>query len=95
MRVAHDRRISRTHAFHGRLEVRDLELHDDAVPRRLGAVRERTVVILDVDRVQLQHDLTVADDLLVFAAAVAALRTEQLLAEAAGRRDVPDDEHRL
>jgi hypothetical protein len=53
------------------------------------------VVVLDVDVVQLQHDLAVADDLLVLVAAVAALSGEYLLVEATGRGDVADDQHRL
>jgi SAM-dependent methyltransferase len=45
--------------------------------------------------VELQQDLAVAHDLLVLIAAVAALSREHALVEAAGRRDVADDHHRL
>ena len=63
-------------------------------PQRLVGIGKRTVVILDVDVVQLQDDLAVRDDLLVLVAAVAALGGEYLLVEAARRRDVADDQHR-
>ena len=54
----------------------------DAVPERLVGIGQRAVMILDVDPVELQQDLAVADDLLVLVAAVAALGVQHALVEA-------------
>jgi hypothetical protein len=53
------------------------------------------VMVLDVDTVELEQDLAVADDLLVLVAPVAAFGAEDLLVEAARRGDVPNDDERL
>ena len=70
----------------GGLEVRHLEPQERAVTEGNVGRRERSVVILDVDVVDLQDDLALADDLLVLLASVSAVRAQQRRVEAARRR---------
>jgi hypothetical protein len=67
----------------------------DTIAQWLIGIGQTTVMIRDVKSVELQQDLAVADDLLVLVAAVAALGGEYLLVEAARRRHVAHDHHRL
>lgn len=52
-------------------------------------------MVLDVDVVQLQDELSAADELLIFLASVGALGLEELPVEAAGCRDVADHDEWL
>ena len=53
------------------------------------------MVVLDVDVMQLQHELAVADELFVVLAAVGTLGAEDLGIEPARGRDVMNGDHRL
>ena len=59
------------------LEVRDLEPEQDTVAERNLCSRQRTVVMTDVDPMELQDELAADDDLLVLLAAVPALGAEE------------------
>ena len=61
-----------SYAFPQLVEVRDLEPEQSAVPERHVMRRKRPVVIFDVDVVQLQDELAVADELLVLVATMRA-----------------------
>ena len=65
MNIAHDVRARGTDLRDGTRKVSDLEPQQEAVAQWLVGIRKATVVILDVDVVQLQDDLAVRDDLLV------------------------------
>jgi hypothetical protein len=95
MDVALDGGAQRADALDRRLEVRDLEPDQDSVSERDVRRRERAVMVHDVEAVDLQHDLAVLDDLLVLVAAVPILGVEEPGVEAAGCRDVADDDQRL
>ena len=83
-------------ARRGGIEVVDLEPEQDAVAiRPVVAIAEGTVVVRDVERVQLHHQpVTVYEPLVLGPAVVAAAPEEPLIPPAAGF-DVRHDEERL
>jgi hypothetical protein len=76
------------HALNRSIKIRNLEPEKNAVTERNVTRRERPVVVLHVDVVQLQDEFPTADELLILLATVGALRLEDLRVNAwtPGRR---------
>ncbi len=68
---------------------------EDAVAERDVWGSQRAVVVFDCNVVELEDELAVDDDLLVFLASMAAFGTQELRVEATGSRYVADDDERL
>jgi len=82
-------------ALHRGIEIRNLEPEQSAVAEGDVTRRERAVVILYVDVVQLQDELPATDELLILLAAVGALGPEDLGVELARCPDVANDDEWL
>jgi len=71
--IALDEGFNTSCTLHRRVEIRNLEPEQGAVAEGDVPRRERAVVILDVDVVQLQDEFPATDDLFVLVASVGAL----------------------
>lgn len=65
MNITLDLGFNTSRAFHRRVEIRDLEPEQGAVAEGNVTRRERAVVVIYVDVVQLQDELSATDELLI------------------------------
>ena len=82
--------------LHHRVKVVHLEPQQDAVSVWLvGAIADRTVVVVHLEAVQLENNLAVPDQLLIFAAAMVASAAQQSLIPAAACFHIANSDERL
>src|SRR5580704_18064861 len=96
MRRQNDLSLERLGARDGGVEVVDLEPERDAVSvRARRGLTDLPMVVLYLERVQLEDEPPVADEALILVAAVVTRAAEQPLVEAAASLHVGDRDQRL
>jgi hypothetical protein len=91
-----DLRLHLGHSRHRGVEVVDFEPEQEAVAiRSVGRVPYRPVVVFDLEAVELKDEDAIADQALIFRAAVCALTAKQPLIPPAAGLDIGDGDEWL
>lgn len=81
---------------HGRVEIIQFEPEQDTIAiRPVGTVGDRAVMVLDLERVELQHEFAVSRQAFVLGTPMGAFESQQALIPAAAGLDIGDGDERL